>query len=62
MSDAMMSRPFNDPYVNSILTVSMDTTPAYVLSVVIGVVEPLAKNLELRVKSILTSKIRWHSR
>ena len=52
MSAAMMSRPFNDVYVNEILTVSMDTTPTYVIFDVIGVVEPLAKKPAFLLKSI----------
>ena len=42
----MMSSTFNYVYVNAILTVSMDITPAYLLDGVIGVVETLATNLD----------------
>ena len=59
MSAAMMSRPFNAAYVNAILTIYLDTNPAYMLTDVIEVVDPLAKNLAFRLKYILTSKIRW---
>ena len=52
-----MSRPFNDVYVNVILNVCLDTTPAYVLSDGIGVVDSLVTNLAFWVKSMLTSKI-----
>ena len=58
MLSAMMSRPFNDAYVNAILTVSLDNTPAYVLADVIGVMETLENNLAFQVKSILTSTMR----
>ena len=51
-----MYRPLNDVYLNEILTVYMDTTPAYVLDDVIGGVETLSTNVDFRVKSILTSK------
>ena len=52
----MMAMPLNAAYLNEILIVSLDTTPAYVLDDVIGVVEPLSTNLDFRVKYILTSK------
>ena len=58
MSSAMMSRPFNSAYMNTILTIYLDTTPAYVKASVIGVVDSLATNLAFRVKSIWTSKMR----
>ena len=45
MSDAIMYRPLNDVYLNEILTVSLDTTYAYVLDDVIGGVETLPTNL-----------------
>ena len=53
---------FNAAYVNALLSVSLGTTPTYVLTDVIGVVEPLATNLYFKVKSILTSRTRWQSR
>ena len=56
MSADMMSRSLNATYMNAILAISLDTTPAYVLDYVIGLIEPLATNLAFRVKSILTSK------
>ena len=62
MSAAMMSRPFNTAYVNATPTVSLDTTTAYVISDVIGLVEPFSTNLAYRLKSILILKVRWQSR
>ena len=49
-----MHKPLSAAYLNEILTVSLDTTPEYVLDDVIGVVEKFSTNLDFRVKSILT--------
>ena len=55
---ANISSPFKAAYVSVIITVYLDTTPAYVVTTGSSVIFPSATSLDFRVNYIFTSKIR----